>query len=123
MMWSMMTMMILTNNAFSDYEGDNGQYEGRLICFDGYYVYHFDCVDKVGALNVNNDGNGNNDDDNDDDTNLHLKKGRDGSSPFEKEVLPEAEPQLAPKPNGHGIVWALKIQIQIPPKPNSDCIV
>ena len=54
MMWSMMTMMILTNNAFGDNEGDNGRYEGRLICFDGYYVYHFDCVDKVGALNVNN---------------------------------------------------------------------
>ena len=119
MMWSMMTMMILTNNAFSDYEGDNGQYEGRLICFDGYYVYYFDCGDKTGALNVvnNNDGN------DDDDTNPHLKKGRDGSSPLENDMLPEAEPQLAPKPNGHCIVWALKIQIQIPPKPNSDCIV
>ena len=54
MMSMMMMMMISTNNAFGDYEGDNGQYEGRLICFDGYYVYHFDCVDKVGALNVNN---------------------------------------------------------------------
>ena len=61
-------------------------------------MYYFDCVDKVGALN------GNNDDVNDDDTNLHLKKGRDGSSPFKKEMLPEAEPQLAPKPNGHCIV-------------------
>ena len=67
-------------------------------------MYCFDCGDKVGALNVNNDGNGNNDDDNDDDTNLHLKKGRDGSSPLKKEMLPEAEPQLAPKPNGHCIV-------------------
>ena len=67
-------------------------------------MYYFDCVDKVGALNVNNDGNGNNDDVNDDDTNLHLKKGRDGSSPLENEMLPEAEPQLAPKPNGHCIV-------------------
>ena len=39
MMSMMMMMMILTNNAFGDNEGDNGQYEGRLICFDGYYVY------------------------------------------------------------------------------------
>ena len=51
MMWSMMTMMILTNNAFSDYEGDNGQNEGRLICFDGYYVHHFlhDLFDCTGV--------------------------------------------------------------------------
>ena len=39
MMSMMMMMMISTNNAFGDYEGDNGRYEGRLICFDGYYVY------------------------------------------------------------------------------------
>ena len=45
--------------------------------------------------------------DDDDDTNLHLKKGRDGSSPLEKEMLPEAEPQLTPKPNCHCILWAL----------------
>ena len=66
-------------------------------------VYYFDGGDKMGALNVNNNNDGN-DDDNDDDTNPHLKKGRDGSSPLEKEMLPEAEPQLAPKPNGHCIV-------------------
>ena len=63
-------------------------------------MYYFDSSDKMGALNVNN----NIDDDDDNDTNLHLKKGRDGSSPFEKKMLPEAEPQLAPKPNGHCIV-------------------
>ena len=35
MMSMMLKILILTRNAFGDFEGDNGQYEGTLICFDG----------------------------------------------------------------------------------------